>query len=171
MSHLRNLSHRRFGRLTVLRRGTRHAKNVYWLCLCACGKRKQIRNDLLQNGHVVSCGCYHREASSTRHMAHGHTAASLGRRSTPEYRAYHMQRSACLNPNSKDAPWYFDRGIEFRFSSFTEFLADVGLRPDDDYWLMRIDHDGHVAPGNLHWVKINRHHKRRRKHQPSRTPA
>ncbi len=162
----KDLTNYKFGRLLVLRRGTRKAKNVYWLCRCSCGKRKQIRNDILQNGHAVSCGCFARESASAREITHGHTAKfARGVRASAEYGAYYMQRDACLNPKSKNARWYHDRGIQFLFSSFEHFLADVGLKPGPDFWLVRIDHEKDVAPGNLQWKPIKRHRKRHRRSQ------
>lgn len=77
--------------------------------------------------------------------------------------AYRRQRDACENPRSHNARWAHDRGIKFLFSSFPEFLAHVGLKPGPDYWLMRIDRDKDVQPGNLTWRPIKRHKRRQRK--------
>jgi hypothetical protein len=168
---LKNLINRTFGRLTVIRRGTRKAKNVYWLCLCSCGKRKQIRNDILQNGTVVSCGCFFRESASFRALTHGHTARSRrsrGSRQSPEYMAYYMQRDACQNPHSKNAQWYRDRGIQFLFSTFQQFLSHVGRKPGPDFWLVRIDRSKDVAPGNVTWRPIKRHRRKRKRKSRSK---
>ncbi len=166
VSKLKNLANKTFGRLIVLRRGSRKAKNAYWECRCSCGKVKQIRNDILQNGSVRSCGCLARELRPITPLKHGH-CRTIGE--TAEYRAYYMQRNACRNPRSKNARWYHDRGIQFLFSSFEQFLAVAGRKPGPDYWLTRIDHDKDVEPGNLTWRPIKRHrHKRRRKPKPNR---
>jgi hypothetical protein len=61
-----NLTDEVFGRLTVLRRGTkRDAKHTYWLVKCECGsKRKQVRGDSLLSGAIRSCGCIPRGYSA-----------------------------------------------------------------------------------------------------------
>jgi hypothetical protein len=71
---------------------------------------------------------------------------------TPENSAYRTAKNRCVNPRNKDFHLYGGRGIEFRFSSFEEFFADVGLRPSADYSLDRIDSDGHYERGNLRWA-------------------
>lgn len=70
--HLNDITGRRFGRLTVLRRlpnagsvrpnGTR--KDLRWLCKCDCGKEKPVFAVSLRNGSTVSCGCYLKENNS-----------------------------------------------------------------------------------------------------------
>jgi hypothetical protein len=53
-----DLCGQRFGRLIVLRRGTKKKLDrVYWLCRCDCSRRKQIRGDSLRAGSIKSCGC------------------------------------------------------------------------------------------------------------------
>ncbi len=71
---------------------------------------------------------------------------------TPEFRAYLNAKFRCrLNPNSKHYRNYAARGIEFRFQSFDEFFAEVGLRPTPDHTLDRRVNDGHYEAGNVRW--------------------
>lgn len=49
---------------------------------------------------------------------------------TPEYQAYRHAIDRCNNERSTKYPDYGGRGIEFRFTSFEEFLAELGPRPD-----------------------------------------
>lgn len=60
--HLLNLTGRRFGRLTVLRRGEHvkykpRATSYKWHCICDCGKRVQVHGNSLIQGQTKSCGC------------------------------------------------------------------------------------------------------------------
>lgn len=71
---------------------------------------------------------------------------------TKEYRAYINAKGRCLNPNNTAFRLYGGRGIEFRFSSFEEWLAATGLAPTPHHWIDRIDNDGHYEAGNLRWV-------------------
>ena len=62
-----DLTGRRFGRLTVVRRiGSRKDKyrsNTVWGCLCDCGKTKDVITGSLTAGLTKSCGCLWEEAS------------------------------------------------------------------------------------------------------------
>jgi hypothetical protein len=37
-----------------------------------------------------------------------------------------------------------------------------GISPGPDYWLVRIDRDGHFEAGNMEWRPIKRHKRKRR---------
>lgn len=52
---------KQFGRLKVLRESKARNKRreVYWACLCSCGKEKNINGCDLRNGNTKSCGCLH----------------------------------------------------------------------------------------------------------------
>lgn len=54
-----DLSGRIFGKLTVVRRTTERSKNgdVFWLCLCECGKETKITTANLHRRSNPSCGC------------------------------------------------------------------------------------------------------------------
>lgn len=47
---------------------------------------------------------------------------------------------------------YGGRGIRVLYSSFEEFVADVGLRPSSGHSIDRIDSDDHYRPGNCRWA-------------------
>lgn len=69
-----DLTGRRFGKLTVIRRGENHGHYLKWICQCDCGNVKESTGNHLKNGSVKSCGCYkdhYREqiAKRTKDMA------------------------------------------------------------------------------------------------------
>lgn len=70
----------------------------------------------------------------------------------PEYRAYIAAKKRCTNPNTQDWPLYGGRGIRFLFSSFQEFLAEIGSKPSSQHSIDRIDTDGHYCAGNVRWA-------------------
>lgn len=65
----RDLSGRRFGRLTVLdpvKRGTKPTKLV-WHCRCDCGCETDVYAESLLRGITRSCGCWNKEQSMKMH--------------------------------------------------------------------------------------------------------
>lgn len=62
MGKLRDISGKRFGRLTVLKRDGSNAHNAAtWLCQCDCGTTKVITGNCLMKGTTQSCGCLNKE--------------------------------------------------------------------------------------------------------------
>lgn len=56
--NMMDLTGRRFGRLSVLRRDTDAVGVVRWVCTCDCGTVKSVRASKLTTGNTVSCGCH-----------------------------------------------------------------------------------------------------------------
>lgn len=63
-----DLAGQTFGRLTVIGRSRRRgrARQILWLCRCACGKGRTVFGQNLVRGHTKSCGCLKRELSRER---------------------------------------------------------------------------------------------------------
>lgn len=69
-----------------------------------------------------------------------------------EYRAYIAAKGRTTNPKIHNYKNYGGRGIEFRFKSFAEFIADIGPRPSPLHSLDRIRTNGHYEVGNVVWA-------------------
>lgn len=63
MAHLKDLTNKKFGRLTVLHRTPNVSGRVFWMCKCDCGKEKAIASANLHSEHSQSCGCLRIESS------------------------------------------------------------------------------------------------------------
>ena len=64
---LADMTGKKFGRLTVLRRDTeKKARRAYWIVRCDCGKECSVSGGGMRDGNITSCGCYRREAASQR---------------------------------------------------------------------------------------------------------
>ncbi len=61
-----NLTHKQFGRLTVLKKSI--LGRYKWLCLCSCGNETVVATSNLRSGGTKSCGCLHREKSAIRNI-------------------------------------------------------------------------------------------------------
>lgn len=57
MSILIDLTGKKFGKLTVIKRDTSYVKIVRWICKCDCGNTKTVRGYCLKDGTTISCGC------------------------------------------------------------------------------------------------------------------
>lgn len=142
-----DLTGKTFGRLTVrfqddprkVTYGKREKWLIYWNCGCECGNTKPILGEHLRKGAVVSCGCYQKEIQTRSKRTHGMSKS-------PEYNSYMGALQRCSA--DKD---YKGRGIEFKFTSFEQFMTEVGPRPKGKT-LDRKDNDGHYEPGNVHWA-------------------
>jgi hypothetical protein len=144
---------RKFARLTIVKEtGTVKKRGPIYLCRCVCGKRVTVQGRHLRSGESRSCGCLYRDTRATANRTHGKAPSS---HKIAVYSCYGREKSLCRNPNMKHYEYYGGRGIEFRFTSFQEFYAEVGDKPNNDCWLMRIDRDGHFEPGNMQWVPRN----------------
>lgn len=57
--HLEDLTGKRFGHLTVIRRGPNEESNRMsrWYCKCDCGKETLVRSASLKSGVTTTCGC------------------------------------------------------------------------------------------------------------------
>lgn len=66
--HNQDLTGRRFGRLTVLKKASTGERGYRdkWECRCDCGKTKAIARQGLEKGRVLSCGCLKNEKASMR---------------------------------------------------------------------------------------------------------
>lgn len=157
----------RYGYWTVLEvlRGTRW-KSGEAIAVCDCGRVKIVHTRYLRTGESKSCGCHKTELWL---KANGGKSANFkhGLARTPEYHTWMAMRHRCYDSSRKDYPRYGGRGITICASwreSFLNFLKDMGLRPEGDYSIDRIDNDGNYEPDNCRWAtdKQQRANKRRK---------
>lgn len=86
-----------------------------------------------------------------------------GRTPRPEYHAFHQAKQRCVNRKHPYYPKYGGRGIEFRLTSFEQFIEIMGPRPSSKHSLDRIDVNGHYVAGNIRWALADVQVKNRRK--------
>jgi hypothetical protein len=116
----------------------------------------------LRQGDTNSCGCLRNETIAALNFTHGESSGNA----TPEYVAYQHAKQRCTNQKNKDYKDYGGRGIKFLFTSYEQFLADVGRKPAPELLLDRIDNESNYQPGNMRWADrhtqvMNRRHTKR----------
>jgi hypothetical protein len=154
-----DLTGQSFGRLVVVRQAPKRIKAsgstvTLWVCICECGRETTVDSYVLRSGRTASCGCLRTELLKARVTTHGMSK-------TPEYASF-MAAKDRTKPNHRQARDYYDLGRKFLFSSFEEFIAEVGtmeearqrlgLPPGTPLFLERIDNDGNYESGNVKWA-------------------
>jgi hypothetical protein len=146
MSALLNLVGQRFGRLRVVARGENSTSGqTCWLCQCDCGQFTTVSSTHLRIGNTKSCGCLALEMRTK----HSHAARGLRDRT---YESWEAMKQRCTNPNQPRWECYGGAGVTVceRWMTFTNFLADMGERPEGTT-LGRFGDVGNYEPGNCAW--------------------
>jgi hypothetical protein len=143
--YIEDLTGRKFGRFTVMGfSGMWTHGRSRWHCKCSCGEHRTVLGQNLKNGTSQSCGCLNRE-----HLTAAITKHGLSR--SPEYAAYYDAKNRCTSPKNEYWKDYGGRGIKFLFTSFAQFISEIGPRPEG-LTLDRINNEGNYEPGNIRWA-------------------
>lgn len=153
-------------RLTLIEKipKTRPTRAIY---RCACGTVKELATNNVTSGATRSCGCLAREdrlakmAANREAFAKGNTRH--GMYGTGTHRSWSSMVQRCTNPNRHNYAYYGGRGIGIdpRWMSFDNFLADMGPRPDG-MTLERMDNDKDYGPANCAWATMKQQSNNRR---------
>jgi len=148
-----NLIGQRFGRLTVLEQA-KHARRreSFWRCKCQCGGELITSGYYLRKGLTASCGCLKQERSRDASATHGHCGL-------PEFNAWRSIVRRCNDPSHPGYSTHGACGIRYCWTTFDEFVADVGERPSPLHCLYRLDRDGNFEQSNCAWLTPKEHYR------------
>lgn len=138
-----DLSGKKFGMLSVIRRTANLKEKVAWLCQCDCGQFTTSVTYHLVHGKSTSCGCVR-----TKHHGKG----------TRLYRIWSGMKSRTTTPGSKYWDRYGGRGIKMcprwasDFGIFQEWAKRTGY--EDPLTIDRIENDQGYCPWNCQWLTL-----------------
>ena len=140
------------------------SKNNFGLCSCGCGRKSPIATRTNKRlGLIKGQPCTFIQGHSTHRRAGRHAKEGPHSRTQPyEWNAFGHARRRCTNEKDREWKNYGGRGIEFRFTSFEQFFAELGPRPSPKHSLDRKENNGHYEPGNVRWATAKEQMKNRR---------
>ena len=153
MSKVIDLTGKKFGKLTVVKRA-KSKKNctfAVWLCSCDCGNTCEVRSPDLRSGNTTSCGCIKRRLSAQRLTKHGKTGNKF-------HDLWCNMKQRCFCKTYASYKRYGGRGItvcdewQNDFKAFYEYISRLEHFGEEGYSLDRINNNGNYEPGNVRWA-------------------
>lgn len=155
MGKFKDITGRRFGRLTALYKLHNTKGRTKWLCICECGNLAEVIVNSLMRGLTKSCGCLNRE----RVVKHGKSNTKI-------YNAWRHITQRCYNKNCKSFKHYGKRGITMCDEWLHDFMAfynwSMANGYDNSLTIDRIDVNGNYEPNNCRLVDMKQQERNKR---------
>lgn len=125
---IKDLTGRKFGRLTVLERGANdNSRGTKWWCKCECGNKVLVSKHSLMWGLTKSCGCYQKEKSrengkqNKRYNTYD-LSGDFGKGYTSKGEEFWFDKEDY--DKIKDYCWYFDKKNGYLYTQCIDWLWD-----------------------------------------------
>lgn len=141
-----DLTGKKFGKLTVIKKEKSKNNHTMWLCKCDCGKEKIVGGNELKSGNTKSCGCYNLQKLHER-KKHGMCKTRI-------YKIWCCMKYRCYGKKYKQPEYYKNKNIIVcdqwkKFDNFYEWAKDKYFEGSS---IDRIDVNGNYEPSNCRFV-------------------
>lgn len=155
MGRFIDLTNKKFGRLTALKRVANRGDNTMWECSCVCGGKAIVSSGHLSDGHTNSCGCYRADRIVAANTKHGMSGDSF-------YHLWHNITRRCAKENNQNYDRYGGRGIKvcdrwLKFENFKDDMYDsyvdhCKIYSKKNTSIDRINNNGNYEKNNCRWA-------------------
>ena len=155
LTPFKDISGKKFNKLTALHRLHNTKGKTKWLCICDCGNLVEVILSDLQLNKTKSCGCL-RGKNNYKH----------GKIQTPIYKTWQNIKARCYNINCKSYKDYGARGIAVcsewkdNFQAFYDWSITNGYKTG--LQIDRIDNNGNYEPNNCRYTTAKENSNNRR---------
>lgn len=163
MARYKDITGQKFGRLTALYRlENYHKQGVYWLCVCECGKFKEVNGKDLRKGNTKSCGCLKHDVLSNFHKRR----ITHGKSNTRLYRIWKAMIQRCYKKYCTNYKYYGGRGVRVcnewlnDNTMFFDWAINNGYK--EGLTIDRIDVNGNYGPSNCRWITTKQQNRNKR---------
>lgn len=125
------------------------AKGV-WKVRYSCGHYGELHTGAVKGDRVTSL-CKNCVSKLPNTLSHGHAKRSGY---SSEYISWMNMRRRCNNDNHNRYKFYKGKGITYpeKWESFSEFLKDMGHKPEENYTIERLNVDLPYSKNNCVWA-------------------